>query len=212
MQGTLSRGWEDTQKFLAHWLFWMAEVGVGGTIAWAHGGGMALIFIAAMFLSVLIVAVATAPARQRDELRRAYNNVSASTHDAAAWLNLENDFRRIVDTSVAVSWTKRTGETKEWDVWGDGLPRFKPLAARTGKMLLRTPNTGDSIAPDILAEKNALCRWLRLLATDGTTQEMVGSGYKTDSQGVEISWESGGLKEPQERSANMCAEIAGKIT
>ena len=67
VQGTLSRGWGDTRKCLAHWLFWMVEVGIGGTIAWAHGGGMALIFIGAIFLSVLIVAVVTAPTRQRDD-------------------------------------------------------------------------------------------------------------------------------------------------
>jgi len=210
-QGTLSRGWEDTQKCLTHGLFWIAEVGIGGTVAWAYGGGMALIFIATIFLSILIVAVATAPVRQRGELRRAFN-VAAPAYNAESWMSLEKDFRGIVDTSVAASWTKRTGETREWNVWGDGLPRFKPLAARAGNMLLHTPKMRDFIAPEILADKDALCRWLRLLATDGTTREIVGSGHETDSQGIKISHESGGLKEPQERSANMCAEIAAKIT
>ena len=209
-QGTLRRGWEDTEKCLAHSLFWVAEVFVGGTVGVIYGGMAALLFVLALFVAVFIVATVTAPARQRDELRRAFN-VAVPTYDAAAWLTIEKEFRDIANTSVAVAWVSRAGGPKEWNVWGDGQRRFAPLAERAGNMLLRTPLKSDFVAADLLAETNPLWRWLCLLATDGTTLEITGNGFERDNQGNKIFHESGGLKSPQERSANMCAAIAAKI-
>lgn len=207
----LQRGWKDfTEKRLTHWLFWFTEVFIGGAISLMFGAAEALLFILAVCLAVIIAAIATAPARQRDELRRAFN-VAAPIYHAATWLSLEKDFRSIANSTVAAQWVSRQGCPREWNVWGDGQRRFTSLAERAGNMLPRTPRSGDFVAADVLAETNALWRWLCLLATDGTTQETTGDGHETDSQGNKVLYEFGGLKDPQERSANMCAEIAAKI-
>ena len=125
---------------------------------------------------------------------------------------MRKSFAASKDVTVAVQWESREGCPKKWNVWGNGERRFTPLAERAGNMLLRTPHSDDFVAANVLAETNALWRWLCLLATDGTKEDESGDGYESDSQGNKISHKLGGLKDPEERSAYMCAEIAAKIT
>ena len=79
-------------------------------------------------------------------------------------------------------------------------------------MLLGTPRVRDFITQDVLAETNAVWRWLCLLATDETTEEMKITKPEPDDEGGKVSTVGGTLKELPANSANMCAEIAAKIS
>ena len=205
----LRRTWKDFKKYLTRWWFALAQIFLGA-IAYFFGEPKALLINLLLCLVLFILASVLAPWRQRDELRQAFN-VAAPIYDVAAWSSLEKEFRSIKDVTVMVHWENREGYPKEWNVWGDGELRFTPLAERAGNMLPRTPHSGDFVAADVLAETNPLWRWLCLLATDGTKAETTGDGSERDNQGNEVSSQSGGVRNPQERSANMCAQIAAKI-
>lgn len=70
-EGLLARGWQDTKRGLASWQFWALEVFGGGFLGiWAQNAVIVLVFVGGMFLLLWLGATATAPVRQRNDLRR----------------------------------------------------------------------------------------------------------------------------------------------
>jgi hypothetical protein len=67
-EGILSRAGRDTKTCIHHWLFWAVEFFGGGAMAMISPA-LGLIFVASVLVAILIVNIALAPVRQRDEAR-----------------------------------------------------------------------------------------------------------------------------------------------
>lgn len=82
-ESILARGWTDTKRIVGGVWFWALEVTAAGIALFIQNGWLAIWIVLAIFMLLLIGAIATAPVRQRNEARAIARRLSST------WITVE---------------------------------------------------------------------------------------------------------------------------
>lgn len=173
------RGWSDTKKGIGTWQFWLLEVFGGGLMAIFVNPTAALILILGMAVAVWISATASAPIKQRNELRLEVNSrpenagrfpdmslvdlfyhLNSEVLEDDHWLHVGKEIRDMASIGRLVVWGRasRPGfvaalEKVEPAYWLNADFNYRFFANDSDEAASTTPGVGQAALMDVQVNK-----------------------------------------------------------